>query len=538
MSKFISWAGVWYFLLIAAGSICLYQMAPLSTKDAVWTHAVLRNWEEHGWARLGGRLVYNPGGLGAVEQPIIYGGHRAFSLYPAFVLGHLTGGAGRDGSLFYVALSLVVAFSIWYLLGRGELALAVASAVVLSAGYLRTTLILDPLTIPVMLGIPFTLGVLKILARERLNSRNWMVLAVITGLYAAINWTTAFTFSIGLAFLWLPLKSRPARWLAFGIIAGCAIVAVGLVSVLHKMGGETGPRFSFAQMFDAYLFGSGGYAGYSMSWVRAIVRIAAASIIGLLPLIAIYVWAQFREVRSRGAIGLRASLPLVVALLTIAGMRNYFAHHPWMAAPVLIIGLVLSICLAQGAEMRLPIFNGARSQALRLRSFAFAAICLFYACGVVMFLRFNAADEEALLKLVRNNTGRHDVLLYSAPGDPWLANNVKQLAGFFDRVMVERNQESSQNPLKGRNQYILTAFPEEFSGNTIAETVDDETALPGFARQALTLYRRRVAKRTPGDRLELGRKYYLCQVSSPAESQRVSTDQGSAPNQSTVRTGE
>ena len=54
-----------------------------------WPHNVLRNWEQLGWRALGGQLVVNPGGNDGLQQPEVYPGHRALSLYPPFLVGWL-----------------------------------------------------------------------------------------------------------------------------------------------------------------------------------------------------------------------------------------------------------------------------------------------------------------------------------------------------------------------------------------------------------------------------------------------------------------
>src|SRR5262245_22109348 len=98
------------------GSSLMYTLMPISTKDGCWTHNILRNWQHFGIIKSGGKLVQNPGGIDVLEQPETYGGHRPFFLYPSFCVGHIFGGAGRHGLLFYLVMTLAAAISIWIIL--------------------------------------------------------------------------------------------------------------------------------------------------------------------------------------------------------------------------------------------------------------------------------------------------------------------------------------------------------------------------------------------------------------------------------------
>src|SRR5438034_4253382 len=117
--------------LVLMGAALMYLLMPISTRDGCWTHNILRNWEQVGLIKSGGRLVQNPGGFDVLEHPEIYTGHRPFFLYPSFWVGHLFGGAGEHGLPFYLVLTLGAAISIWALLGRTAFALTTAGVVAL-----------------------------------------------------------------------------------------------------------------------------------------------------------------------------------------------------------------------------------------------------------------------------------------------------------------------------------------------------------------------------------------------------------------------
>ena len=80
-------------VLILAGASWLTTLVD-DGLGLVWTHNVVRNWEQFGFFNLHGKLVYNPGGFQADTQPQIYSGHRAAGLYPFFLTQTLFHGTG------------------------------------------------------------------------------------------------------------------------------------------------------------------------------------------------------------------------------------------------------------------------------------------------------------------------------------------------------------------------------------------------------------------------------------------------------------
>src|SRR5215470_6758243 len=73
-----------------------------------WPHNVIRNWQQLGLRNLGGGLVMNPGGHDVVSHPEVYQGHRAASLYPAFLVGRFFTWTGSHAMPFHVLFSLII----------------------------------------------------------------------------------------------------------------------------------------------------------------------------------------------------------------------------------------------------------------------------------------------------------------------------------------------------------------------------------------------------------------------------------------------
>src|SRR5262245_4609862 len=191
------------------------------------------------------------------------------------------------------------------------------------------------------------LCVLQLLKAPKITLGVGLALVAAGALYTVLNWTTVFAIAITVVYLSVSVPSQWKRWLlVFSIIGACA-VGVTLISVSDKISsGDTVPLSSRLQtLYNAYLFGPGGYGGYPMNWSKATVRLISPNVIGLLPLWAVYVWRIQPSGREGAALSWRAFLPLIAAVFLFAGFRSAFAHHPWTAASILISGAVFSLAL-------------------------------------------------------------------------------------------------------------------------------------------------------------------------------------------------
>ena len=61
-----------------------------------WPRSCIRNWHQFGLITLKGQLVSNPGGHDALLRPEVYAGHRAASLYLAFLVSSLFSWTGSN----------------------------------------------------------------------------------------------------------------------------------------------------------------------------------------------------------------------------------------------------------------------------------------------------------------------------------------------------------------------------------------------------------------------------------------------------------
>jgi hypothetical protein len=343
---------------------------------------------------------------------------------------------------------------------------------------------------------------------------------VLTG-YSLINWTGVFALAIFTAYLFsAPETTRRNLFLFLGV-AGAAATIVLAVSVLSKMQSGTAKdtTLRWSQLYNAYLFGPGGYMGYAMTWPRAILRLVAANVVGLLPLLSLGCWIICRAHARMPTIDARVLTPLLAAALSIAVMRNYFAHHAWMAASLLIFGMIFSVCLVlvdhnAGKDERGPRIQSSHEYLAP----TFVAASFLYCCVVVLLLRANSAGEDSLRSLIQQNTRRHEIIVVSKQRDVLLAENVSRLSELVDRYIVVRDdlQPPASDDI-GENCFRLSASPLSNGQPELARTPHCDSFVSDLARKTLAYYRRIIARRAKGDQLETAPTYYLfsCATKQP-----------------------
>jgi len=500
------------FVMILLGSVIIFSFVPEATKDGVWTHNVLRNWEEYGFFKLHGRLVYNPGGQDVLTQPKIYTGHRAASLYPAYLTGHLTGGAGRSGLPFYLLLTAAVAGAIWRLFERSRFGMLAACATVISPGYARFTTLLDPMAISIWLGLPAVFWACRQLETPSPGRQKLSAVAIALIGCSLLNWTVAFAFLIAGAYLLASPRVSKRRLCFFCIVTGTSAGIVTVLSILGKTQEGAGTQFlsRWTQLYNAYLIGPGGYMGYPMDWSKAASRLVAANGVGLLPLLALLGWTVGFVSIKRREFGWRRSFPFAGAIMCIGAMRNYFAHHPWMAASILITGILFSMKLLTEQELSFSPPDSDRSNPNLLVVPFFFLPCFVYCCAVNLVFRANGAGEDALRSLVQRNTRRNDVIVISPTSDPRLAQNAFRLSDFFDRKVVVTQQQDDVLPDDARERFYVLSASQSLRGNgPVDRTVQTTFVAQTLTEQILGWYRRVITRRAEGDRLDVATDHFL-----------------------------
>ncbi|MEI6078869.1 MAG: hypothetical protein WCS94_25060, partial [Verrucomicrobiota bacterium] len=262
-----------------------------------WVQVVVRNWEQFGFSNLHGKLVYNPGGFEVESHPKIYAGHRPASILPAFLCHHLLAAGDQGFVVYYGIMAAVVLLAIWQLLGRTERAFWLAAIVVLTPGYLRWQTSVDPNLAAVLFGFPFCAIVLSLLQRRVLKWTHWAALLLLTLIYTSVNWTTIFVHAMLLVtLLLLPCVSRRRLFGYAGLAAviGGAVLLVSMASKVVRLPDGRAPSTGLVQTLLNYGWGNSGY-GLDMGTKTACLRLLAANLMGLLPMLFFLGWQFWRR---------------------------------------------------------------------------------------------------------------------------------------------------------------------------------------------------------------------------------------------------
>jgi hypothetical protein len=269
---------------------------------------------------------------------------------------------------------------------------------------------------------------------------------------------------------------------------------------------------------NVYLIGPLGYDGRGMTWTMAIVRLAGYSAIFLLPLWLLFLTVMGKAVRRAGKPAwslLKPLWPLLMAFLCIAGLRNYFANHPWMAGPVLIYGIVFSLRLLLDCT---PSASPEASQALPGRPLLTAGLPLAagfaYSLAIMLCLDASEAGGDALLRLARQNTQRHDLIFFSPQDDPDIAAKARRFATLTDRILLplpdsKETAPASETQPGARFQLTAQLLPNR---HLLASTALSPSPVKRFIVQSLKWYRAVVARRHKGDAIEIEQVLYLYQL--------------------------
>jgi hypothetical protein len=486
-SKSVRWLVVLLVLIASA------QLARVTDEGlgVCWTHDVLRNWGDFGLLNLHGQLVYNPGGFEVETKPIVYPGHRAASLYPAYLCSYIFGESAGI-AIYYGLLAALVFWSIWRLLGRTEESFWLAAVAVITPGYIRWQNSLDPNLAAAVFGFPYCLAVIVLIQRPVWNWRHLTGLILLILVYSAINWSTAFVHGMLFAFLLVMPGVSRRRLIAYtgiGVLVAGAVVAV---SVANKLAGSAGGGMQ--QMLSAYGWGNEGY-GLGLTTRTACLRLLAINVAGLLPVLIFLFWRFGRAGHSvRMVSGL---LPLLLACLSILSLRNYAGHHPWMSCCFILLGLILSAVVLKA---QLPV----RPELSPAAGLVWTAAAFIYGFGMLAMGHAHIDRQMALIHFIRDHTPRSATIWVVADADPVLAGLINRLD--LDRHRLVAPTGAGIVPA-GTNDFVLTESPPKLSQQNfhLNNRIRDDSWLKSIPRW----YARVVAHRRAGDKVEVADDYYL-----------------------------
>jgi hypothetical protein len=474
-----------------------------------WPQNVVRNWEQFGLISLRGQLVFNEGGFEAVTHPEIFKGISPVSLYPAYFTTELFGWTGLGTMSFHIVLALSVFWAIWELLGRSNFAFVTAIVAVSLPGYLRWQKGLDPCTIPVLLGLPYVTIIVSILRRPHLKLASLAGLFALTLCFTSLNWSTAWVCGPCALLLWFLPDVERRRTIVFVALFGLSCALLGIVSVMFKARNGGAGGANLLEFLLSYTWGNIGY-GLDLTTGKAPLRLAFVNGVGLLPLLLIFGYVIGGRLRRRQGIVPFVS-PLALAVLDLVIMRNYFGHHPWLAAPVLLVGIVFSLALLRTDNV---IGIGPRSfeagvnwqTALGVVTVSFC--CFAYGLSVLFFLRANDYSLLSLVRLIRHETGRSDLVVLVKEADPQTVQLAARLPEIFDRRLMVIN-ELSDLPAVKTGAVILSAVPLDGKLRLMAQSESGEMNARSWETKVADWFNNFIARRRPGDRLDVPVVYYL-----------------------------
>ena len=496
-------------LFIAVLTAAMWQLYLVDDNlGASWPQNVVRNWQQFGFFTLHGQLISNPGGYQIATAPDVYKGMSPLCLWPAFGLTEAFAWTGLGTLAFHFFLTLSVFWAVWALLGKDNFAFLAAAVVVLCPGYDRWQKLLDPNAISVLLGLPYAAVLVAWMKKPRLRPADLAGVFVVTLAFIALNWTTAWVLGpLMLLLLGLPQVNRRSLGL-FVLLAGLGSVLFVGVSMFNKSGGGHGNPGALSLFLRSYLWGNVGY-GEGLSTGKAFVLLAFTNSVGLFGLWVLSVGTLAYNRAAGGRALLLSLAPLVLAIMDVVVMRNYFGHHPWMAAPVLLVGLVFSLALLRGR-----LTGSANSAGFKPAAPARAGILVLfctmvfaYGLAVLLFFRSNETNTLALLGLIRHHTDRGAAIVIVQKTDPELAQMAARFDELFDRHVVVV-PDLPQVPAVGGHPIILSAAT--LADATLVARNGGAAAGSGSVMRSVSAwFNQNIARRKPGDRLEIGETYFL-----------------------------
>jgi hypothetical protein len=499
-----------------------------------WTHNVLRNWNQFGLVALKGQLVQNPGGHGALDHPDIYPGHRPTSLYPAYLVDRIFSWTGFYALPYHVFSTLVILLATAYLVGGGYKGFFLGGLAILSPGYLVEPTILDPNAVAILAGIPYAALLWWQLNRPQLKPANYLLLALLTLAFTSLNWTTALIHAQIFATLLICRTISISRLIFYVVIGAASAVLIVVIGLVSKLSGGGHGGGTLGQLLGGYMWGNAGYSDGSDTRTL-LIRLAFINFLALLPMWLMLAWTSWRKARIAIAAALVSLTPLIIAILEAAVMRNYFSHHPWMAAPLLLVGWVFTMKILETTVF--PATTEKTSAKISpLWSPAWSAgLVLAFGFGLAILLvnRIHASQLYSLVALVRKQSLRGDQIVVVESRDPQLVAVLNRLEENLDReVALVDTPPAPQNSASGA--VLLSAVPMTNGWRETGHT-QPANSLP-FINNALEWFTRHISKRKAGDKMELADTYYLYYATPPKSFKTpLSVDSGALSSDGTVK---
>jgi hypothetical protein len=496
--------------LLLAGGVLYVVMDHAACVDT--EAVVLRNWHDYGWWSLRAGYVVNEGGIQAGEPVRILHGHLSTVLWPYHLLHLLTGDLAMSYGLAFLAFIACLWGAFWFAYPNKRLAVWWSLALVCSPAFLRSYLDVDPVSHGLLYcTLAFPVALRWLMAPSEPNRLQTIWLSLLLLVVLSLDWPNAMSLAI-----WSPMFlllerdrwswRRAFQWLfPLGLFSAALMVAM----ILHKQQGNV----SLAFLLKHYAVGADAHVeNLGVSWLVAIKRHVMASGIGWLPLWGVWciMVCQTRRLEYR-RLGL-CLLPVLGSLLLLLVLKDYFADHQWLVAPLVANGLTASVWgLCQQRDLTVA----TEVVPVQWRGWIWAVpLLLMYALFFALFFRMNNADKAQTHAMISHYTPRQAVVLmypYDYKRDGKTLEVAKRARMEFDRQVEPYvpGQVAVQSA-RGRPCFVLarTNLP---GGMLVAQVTNQTGFMAGMTSRILDFYRNKISQRRKGDTSEWSGWNYLYQ---------------------------
>jgi len=211
----------------------------------------------------------------------------------------------------------------------------------------------------------------------------------------------------------------------------------------------------------------------------------------------------------RSTFSIIALSPLLASFVCVAFFRNYFATHPWMAAPVFITGCIATLLSWHDRCKTKSELSAATTKVLVV---LISLLSLAYSLILSQVYQLYSSGTAEIKSMVRSNTGRADIVLCDQSvldGGTvldWLES------GCDRRFLLWDSKPDATFPGSNTRLFLLTKNPDNAVGVLVADSSGSASPIAGFLNAPLEWYRSKVARRDAREVPKPSAIYYLLEL--------------------------
>jgi hypothetical protein len=206
-------------------------------------------------------------------------------------------------------------------------------------------------------------------------------------------------------------------------------------------------------------------------------------------------------------------LPLITSLACVALFRNYFATHPWMAAPVIIIGCIASLL---SWHDRSEIKSGPSGATTKVVVVLISLVSFAYSLVLSQVYQLYSSGTADIKSMVRSNTGRADIVFCdeSVLEDGMVLDWLE--SGCDRKFQLWEGKLGSSAHGSNTRSFLLTTSPDRAVGALVADSKSPVGPMADILDVPLEWYRAKVARRNAREVPKPSATYYLLELQSPS----------------------